>query len=413
MWPAILAVLIAFVASRYFRGRLFADQEMLAIGAIVYVALPFVAFENNWLTEMPGVQSWRDLFKSAQDRRVAIAALFLAIAVAYLLGREMAGATAARLGSAMNRPLSRPIVGAAALGLWVIWAATAVTNRASFFQGYSIDYDTGLLGNLATINLLALAIVLSCRQYKRKGTGYRSLCGLLLVNSIALLSLGGRMYVIIPIVGILLQSLSATRSMQSRLRSFIGLVMVMSVLLVVGVVRIDADFSLDFIVYIGLAEGLFTSMSLGSFIENNGLPAWAVPFNFFGSIVNFVPSALLPNKAELIPTVQQAGLYFESPLGATHLYVALLGNFGWAGSLAFSAGLGWLLGAVRRVSPSGWWLYFYLCSLLPFMFFRDGFSIFNKAAFFNCVLLWLLYVFDRFLVAALRPLPAVPAAAAK
>jgi hypothetical protein len=83
-------------------------------------------------------------------------------------------------------------------------------------------------------------------------------------------------------------------------------------------------------------------------------------------------------------------------LGATHLLVAVLGNFGWLGGLLFAFVFGWLLASVRKVSPRGWWLYFYLCSLLPFMFFRDGFSIFNKAAIFNgCIVMWFIVALDR------------------
>ena len=271
-------------------------------------------------------------------------------------------------------------------------------NRGSFFQGYSIDYDTALLGTLATINLVALATVLGCRQYKRKGVAFRALCFLLLTNSIALLSLGGRLYVIIPVIALTLQSLAAAPSTASRIRGAVGFVVVVAALLVVGALRIEADVSAEFLAYIGLAEGLFTSMSLGSFVQHNGIPMLSMPANFFGSIVNFIPSALIADKAALVPTIQESGRIFESPLGATHILVAVLGNFGWLGALLFASAFGWFLASVRKVAPRGWWLYFYLCSLLPFMFFRDGFAIFNKAALFNgCVLMWFIFTVDRML----------------
>ena len=395
MWPALLCLLSIFVVNRYFRGMLLGDTEMLAGGAILYVVLPFVAFEYSWLTDMPGIENWRELFQAAQDRSGQIAALCLGLAMSYLFGRQAATVTAARLGSTMNRPISKLMLTLVSIGLWSIWAATAALNRESFFQGYSIDYDTGLLGNLATVNLVALAVVLSCRQYKRKGAGYRSLCILLVTNSIALLSLGGRLYVIIPVVAVLLQTLSTVRSSAGRVRLFVGLAIVVAVLLVVGVLRIGADFSPSFLAYIGLAEGIFTSTSLGSFVEHNGIPILSAPLNFFGSIANFIPSALIADKAAYVPSIQDSGRYFESPFGATHLLVAILGNFGWLGALLFACILGWTIGAVRKVAPSGWWLYFYLCSLLPFLFFRDGFSIFNKAALFNgCIVMWLIVALD-------------------
>ena len=404
MWLALLFLLSVFVVNRYFRGKLLGDTEMLAVGAILYVVLPFVAFEYNWLIEMPGVENWRELFQGAYDRSGQIAVLCVGLTMSYMFGRQAASVTAARLGSTMNRPISKLMLALVAIGLWSIWAATAVLNWESFFQGYSIDYDTGLLGNLATVNLVALAVVLSCRQFQRKGAGYGSLCILLVTNSIALLSLGGRLYVIIPVVAVLLQTLSTVKSTAGRVRLFVGLAIVVAVLLVVGVLRIGADFSPDFLAYIGLAEGIFTSMSLGSFVEHNGIPILSAPFNFFGSIANFIPSAMIADKAVFVPSIQDSGRYFESPLGATHLLVAVLGNFGWLGGLLFACVLGWTIGAVRKVSPSGWWLYFYLSSLLPFMFFRDGFSIFNKAALFNgCIVMWFIVALDGALRVRISP----------
>lgn len=399
MWLTVLGLLLAFVAVRYFRGRLLGDLEMLALGATIYIALPFVAFEQEWLLEMPGIEGWRDLFQAASNTRVQLAALTAGLAAAYLLGRRGAQATLAKLGTSMNRPLSKPVPAAIAIVLWSIWFASALANRDSFFQGYSIDYDTGLLGNLATVNLIALATVLACRQHSQAGTAYRMLGLLLLINSIALLSLGGRLYVLIPAIALMLQSLASARSTLTRVRGFVVFVIVIALLLVVGAVRIEADLSNRFLAYIGLAEGLFTSMSLGSFIQHNGIPPLSTPANFFGSIVNFIPSALLADKANLVPTIQESGRFFESPLGATHLLVAILGNFGWLGGLGFAGALGWLFGSVRKVAPHGWWLYFYLCSLLPFMFFRDGFSIFNKAALFNgCIVMWCVFAVDRTLL---------------
>lgn len=369
---------------------------MLAFGTILYIILPFIAFKYNWLLEMPGVESWRELFQAAHNHSSQIMILYFGLAMSYMLGRRTASITTAKLGSTMNRPISRPMLTVVAIILWAIWSVVAISNRDSFFQGYAIDYDTGLLGNLATVNLAALSIVLNCRQYKQSGTGYRSLCMLLYLNSLGLLSLGGRMYVIIPLVAVLLQSLSTVRSTAERVRLFTRVTIVIVFLLAVGVLRIGADFSLDFLAYIGIAEGLFTSMSLGSFIEYNSIPLLSIPLNFFGSILNFIPSALISDKATLIPSIQESGRYFESPLGATHLLVGMLGNFGWLGGLLFALIFGWTIGAVRRTWHSGWWLYFYLCSLLPFMFFRDGFSIFNKAALFNgCIVMWLIVMLDN------------------
>lgn len=140
MWPAFLCLLSVFLANRYFRGKVLGDVEMLAGGAILYVVLPFIAFEHNWLVDMPGIDNWRELFKNAHDRGGEIAVLSLGLTIFYLVGRHTATVTSARLGSTMNRPISRRMITLVSTVLWSIWAATALLNRESFFQGYSMEY---------------------------------------------------------------------------------------------------------------------------------------------------------------------------------------------------------------------------------------------------------------------------------
>lgn len=112
--------------------------------------------------------------------------------------------------------------------------------------------------------------------------------------------------------------------------------------------------------------------------------------------MNFIPPSIFAEKSAFVPTIQESGRYFESPFGAIHMLVAIMGNFGWGGGILFALVFGWVMGSIRKVSRSGWWLYFYLCGLLPFMFFRDGFSIFNKAALFNgFILMWFITALDR------------------
>lgn len=245
---------------------------MLAIGAAAYIAVPFIAFEYDWFLDMPGVEGWHELFKTASDSDLEIALLCTGLTLAYVFGRKIASGTSAKIGSSMNRPISQKLVVLLSIGLWCIWVVATITGRNSFFQGYFIEYDTGLVGNLATVNLVALAAVMNSRQYNVKGIGYILLCILLFINSIALLSLGGRLYVIIPFVAIVLQSLSSIKSTKSRIHLFVGVAAVVAILMLVGVFRIDADFSLRFLAFIALAEGIFTSTSLGSSVRHNVFP---------------------------------------------------------------------------------------------------------------------------------------------
>jgi hypothetical protein len=119
----------------------------------------------------------------------------------------------------------------------------------------------------------------------------------------------------------------------------------------------------------------------------------STPWNFIGSVINFIPSIILPNKNDLIPPLDPSENCLVSPFGATHIFSALLGNFGILGSPLFLLLLSWFLRFLRKNGGRNIWVYYYVCGLLPFMFYRDGFLIFNKALISTGLLSALVLVF--------------------
>lgn len=102
------------------------------------------------------------------------------------------------------------------------------------------------------------------------------------------------------------------------------------IFLFIGIWRLgDSGFSIDSFLYIGIAEPVFTWISVESMFSSNELPLIAIPYNFFSSFLNFVPTLLFPNKAEFI---QPITLNYDNPFGATSLLVSLIANFGILGS---------------------------------------------------------------------------------
>ena len=406
-WTLAAIAALGAMLWRYLRRRVIGDVEMLLGGFVVYIAGPYIVYAAKGFLEMPGIEVWRELYQAAAAYSVPMLVFTAVLALAYTAGRTLCRS---RVGAALDRPIPRRTLFVLSLGVWAFWLWLVASKPSLFFAGYSVDYDVELLGQLGTINLMVVIFLLNCRQFGRKGLLYRLLALLFVANSVALLSLGGRMYVLTAVLALLLQALARRPSLDFRLKTIAGMAVLLAALVAVGVWRIGAEQEASFFAYIAAAEGVFTSMSLGSFLGYNGMPAVAFPYNFLGSVVNFVPSLLLGDKTKIVPSIVDAGFYFEAPLGATHLYVALLGNFGWVLAPLFAVALGWLMAAVRRVRRGGWWLYFYLCALLPFMFFRDGFSIFNKAAVFNGVIVVAVVFFldrlgwGRFRIRPRRPL---------
>lgn len=391
LWLLFAAVLMLSFAWRTFRRQVVGDIEMLQLGAVVYLAVPYLLFFTDSLDGYPGIHIFQDLFSAAAANSLAILAVVVGCAFFYRLGYSVRGPAPTLL----NRSFSPNIVRLVIAALWLGWAALVIPRRGDIGAGYSIEYDPKFLGQLGTINLTVTILLLNANQFwAHAGTVYKTVAALLLVNSLVLLSLGGRMYVFSALIALALQKVSMSPR-RMRLK-FVGVSLAaVLVMIFVGVWRGSGDLDLGLFGFVAAGEPVFTSLSLGSFVEQHGIPALAFPYQFLGSIINFVPSALFTNKIDFIPSIQEH-LDFESPFGATNLIVSLIGNFGWIGSLVFALIMGSLMKGLLSVQRRGWWLYFYVCSLLPFMFFRDGFSIFNKAAIFNGMILpYMMLLIDR------------------
>ena len=91
----------------------------------------------------------------------------------------------------------------------------------------------------------------------------------------------------------------------------------------------DSGFSIDSFLYIGIAEPVFTWISVESMFSSNELPLIAMPYNFFFFFFEFCSYSIIPNKAEFI---QPITLNYDNPFGATSLLVSLIANFGILGS---------------------------------------------------------------------------------
>lgn len=273
---------------------------------------------------------------------------------------------------------------------------TIISNSDNLFKGYQVDYDTDFMGSIATLNMLFLFFLLYNKGKQKKNlTSYKIselyLIGSILEFSAVLLGLGSRMYIMVPLISYIIYLLDNRKISFKKL--IIRLSIIILLLLAIGIWRLgDTDFSVDALLYIGVAEPVFTWISAESMFSMNSLPLLAFPNNFITSFINFIPTILFPSKAEYI---NELTIQYDSPLGATNVLVSLMGNFGLLGSCIALFFLGFFLTCIRIQNTSLFikTYYYCICGILPFQLFRDNISIVNKMLFYNFYIFPFIFIF--------------------
>lgn len=275
---------------------------------------------------------------------------------------------------------------------------TIMANAGNLFQGYLVEYDDGFMGTISTINMFFLFLYI---YSKGKLNVKNYFIDLYLVSSlvefsIILLGMGSRMYILIPCVTCTLYFLD--KGVISIKKVLVGGLIAVLFFLFIGIWRLgDSGFSIDSFLYIGIAEPVFTWISVESMFSSNELPLIAMPYNFFSSFLNFVPTLLFPNKAEFI---QPITLNYDNPFGATSLLVSLIANFGILGSCFVLFLLGFFLTSLRLNGRTLFTktYYYCICGIIPFQLFRDSIPIVNKMLFYNFLLFpFLLFSIEKLL----------------
>jgi len=257
--------------------------------------------------------------------------------------------------------------------LLVLFTAAA---RELLFQGYAEGVDSTVVGPIATLQMVLLFQYLVCKAAGLTRVG-RGLGVLLILASVVLLGMGGRLYVASALVALYFYWWKwVAQDRAARRRSIKWALLAPLVLAVIGMWRVGAlDISgLGFYLF---AEPLFTSISAVSYFLGGSWHILDTPTDFFSAFINVVPTALWPEKLNFVASLSNAGLDFESPFGALSIITSSVANFGYLGGLAFIALVGTVFGWAQRnaTSPLMRAFYCFLVSLLPFLFFRDPFQV--------------------------------------
>ena len=377
----LVLVPIIVIVLRLRRGQGVVIDHILVFSAafLLYFSFPMALGASQIRIEDAALLVWYSFFRENLGPTV-----FTEFA-AFSLGLYVAFVGAAVLGERGERAPRRLSLSPDALvPLWIPVVAVGVAYlwkvHGSMFSGYSA-YDTfyAAAGTLSAVTLVLVAFALLHAAYSpvamRASMTARMLRLVAALFCASLLSLGGRLYAAATVVAVLVfvscfrAPLPTKRAVLILGGTFVGAG-------AVGLLRLGHGVSPVEIAANLAAEPLFTSFSIIHFVGHYPMAVLHAPVFLAGDFLNLVPSALFPGKTAYLPNLSHAGYVVYAPVGALHMALSFLVNFGVVGTLVVIAALGFALSRLRDVrTPLAAAIYSMLSGSLAFTFFRDPFSV--------------------------------------
>jgi len=348
-------------------------NSLFLFGVLFYFISPLVILQTDIFDGLPGIDLWK-LNKLDYSHFYTYILLVLELVVAFLCGSFLwykfpsaKFSTQRVLGNITSRII---------FFITTIFVCVFIFKlRGSAFQGSaSYSEDDNLQGVLSTANLLLFYIHFVYEQPRKVKNMFLIV---FLLNSVFLLGLGGRMYVIIPAVAYYVRAFNRASTTGKSLMPYIFIPIIGALSAsIIGAIRIGND--LDKVMYFIFAEPIFTSYSSFSYVNQNVIPLFATPYSFFVSFLNFIPSLFWPNKADVLTSWVGDWAVYDNPLGALSVFVSIFANFGIILGGLFMFFLGGLFGFLYKAYMTGNInknIYYCFCAVLPFCFFRDPIGI--------------------------------------
>lgn len=393
------------------RHYLLDHKHFFLFGYFFYLLTPYIIGETHAFKGFPGIELFQGFFQLIPAEKLrAYAYITLSWLLAFFLGH---------FSFKIFRPFKRTLhlfqptstsysVSYVAIPLVVALILFAYLARGSLFGGYG-SYDIAARGKMSTL-LVAFNFFFLYQLVTQQKISWLLVLGTA-VTALLLLSMGGRLYVFQTLLIYLIYKTSFAPRRWKMIHIAGFAVTGFLVGGAFGVWRLGESFSFDNAMYSFMAEPAFTWFSTSTFLIENDIPRFNIPWNFLTSFFNLIPNTFFSLKQYMVST-QAMGYNYQNPLGADSVWTTYIINFGSYGSFVFVFITGFILNFLRHLSEtSRFWAVYYIlvCGMLPFQFFRDGFYIINKQLFFNFLLLpglilyflkTIIYIQNRFSVKA-------------
>jgi hypothetical protein len=364
--------------------------KFFIFGFLYYLILPLIVGEYSFFVDYPGMSRWHDDFLLLDQQKITvylltISTFFLSFFVFSFLSILFNIKLKCRISRNFRVHSQLYWVNCICFPLIIFVLFILILNFNLLVQGYGVEHNKiaavkGML-TTSTMVLLYISLVNYISEYKHYIT--KPVLFSVIFLSFILIFSGTRMYSLIVILAFLGHYISY-KIVNKKLLLFVS-VAVFLLLLLVGLLRMGTDIELDLLAYIFLAEPIFTWWSASTYLSGNEFNFLSVPISFFSSIVNFVPSFLLPDKSTYMVNLFDLAI-FEAPLGANSIFVGIQADFGYFFGLIYFCILGCAYSILSMLARYNCYVrayYLCCCAVLPFQFFRDGFFIVNKQLLWN------------------------------
>ncbi|MEH6446232.1 MAG: O-antigen polymerase [Oceanospirillaceae bacterium] len=387
---SLFVIIVIILLISYLKGKEIDFLYLFTFGVIYYIFLPILVYEFELFLNFPGMSLWYITFNAGVNAYLPVIYIFCG-AILFMLYFDMI------FKKIKVKTLSLPIISKTSLSFIFFFIAILsfyfwFNARFMLFKGYSAGYDSNIMGKLATINLICSFFSLYGFQIYKKHLSTKLFFLLLIFNSIILLGMGGRMYVLSSIITFIIYALNNKKFIRVK---FIFIVVVTTALMIfIGMFRVGSP-DLSYAGYSFVVESIFTSFSSVGFLSQNEIPLFATGELFFKSLMGFLPSFLFENKAEFITSAADLGYKYTAPFGATSIIVSSFASFGSAGAGIFFIFMYTGFFYLKCLSKKDVFfrtIYFCSLSVIPFMFFRDGFSVSLRVLWFVYLIIPLLII---------------------
>ena len=362
-------------------------NHVFLMGWAYYLGGPVIVAYLGLLNSIESAEAWLKYIDTEGTWKWALPLYVAAMPFFFVLGDRL---------SSLFKP-AKPRAAHVRLANWVMWPLYAllllvlvVAASDMIFSGYVGGYDPAIMGPIATLQMLILFQYLLFKSTGNRVAARLNLV-LLIVCSVILLSMGGRLYVATSLAAIMFYKWNwEAKAASARRRALMWALLLVVVFAMLGMLRMGVFNPFFLVLYIFL-EPLFTSISAFSVMQGEEWLLFDVPKDFFYAFLNIVPTWLWQDKAAFILESTAEKFAILSPFGAKSIVASTVQNFGFVGGLVFMSFVGYVMGRSRinSTSPISKAFYCYLTGLLLFIFFRDPFQIQVKLVLTGFLLVWL------------------------